>query len=552
MKRLIILPAIFVFNFAIASNRDTVSANASLQTATVYYGNGATLNHHCRANLKKGIQFLVINNIAMNPDINTIQIKCPDEVTILSYLHNVYTKPVLPVTNPLINRYKDSIKRFQSKIDFIGNNININEDQLKRLTYLIENNFTTPDKKNISSEELIKLAGYYGEKVKQIKTELYNLNLTKFEANEKIIEFTNKINELIRDDSDSKQSAPIGQLIVQINTSTAIAAADFDLEYFTRNAGWIASYDIKVKSLDNMFKVLYKAKVNQTTGLDWNDVKLNLSTANPNLGNEAPVLFPTYLQIYAPVLYNTLSNAVSVADESVVLTARMPAMAYKDDFSKTKKNADISDYLTLRESQLNTNFEINLPYTIPSDGNAYSVDIKEEKIKALYEHYSIPKLDNDVFLIAKLSDWDKLSLLPGEANIIMDNVYLGKSTLNPNTTEDTLIFSLGRDKRISIDRTLTRDYTSVKRNDTKSEIYSYIITVKNNKNQAVDLTLKDQYPISNNKEIEVILTQTDDAEIDKETGLMTWKMKLQPGESKKIKFTYQIKYPKDKIIQESR
>jgi hypothetical protein len=110
---------------------------------------------------------------------------------------------------------------------------------------------------------------------------------------------------------------------------------------------------------------------------------------------------------------------------------------------------------------------------------------------------------------------------------------------------------LGRDKRINIDRTLTRDYSSVKRNDIKSETYSYTITVKNNKNQAVDLTLKDQYPISNNKEIESTLTSIDDAEIDKETGILTWKIKLQPGESKKIKFTYQIKYPKDKIIQES-
>ncbi len=159
-------------------------------------------------------------------------------------------------------------------------------------------------------------------------------------------------------------------------------------------------------------------------------------------------------------------------------------------------------------------------------------------------------MDNDAFLIAQIDRWDSLSLLPGQANIIMDNVYLGKSFLNPNTTEDTLNLSLGRDKRVSINRKLIKEFKSVKRNDTKTETYTYETTVKNNKNKPVELQLKDQYPISQTKEVEVVLTEDGSANIDNETGLMNWNIKLQPGESKKIRFSYQIKYPKNKVIQE--
>lgn len=536
---------------AFASNKDSVFSESSLKSAIVYYGNGASLKHSSRVNLKKGVQYVVINNLAINPDVNSFQISCPDEATIMSYIHRIYVKPVIKLPNPIILKLTDSIKKIQSRISWIKNNIDINEDQLRRLTSLIENNFTNPDKQNIKSEELIRLSAYYGDKVKQIKSELYNLSLNNNECNEKIVELNTKINELNNADNDSKTSLPVGQLIIQVNVNAAIAA-DFDVEYFTRNAGWIASYDIRVKSIDNIFRILYKAKINQTTGLDWNNVKLNLSTGNPNLGNVAPDIFPTYLQVYSPVLYNTLSSAASIQADAPVMRMEALEKDSKSIIDETyKKKHDVSDYLTLQESQLNTNFEIDLPYTIPSDGNAYSVNIKEEKINATYEHFSVPKLVRDVFLMAKLSGWNNLNLLPGEANIIMDNIYLGKSVLNTNITDDTLVFSLGRDKRVNIDRKTIREF-STGRNDHKTESFTYEITVKNNKNQPVNLLINDQYPVSKTKEIEVTLTQNGDAEIDKDTGILTWKISLQPGESKKIKFSYQIRYPRDKMIQEIR
>jgi hypothetical protein len=72
--------------------------------------------------------------------------------------------------------------------------------------------------------------------------------------------------------------------------------------------------------------------------------------------------------------------------------------------------------------------------------------------------------------------------------------------------------------------------------------------VKNNKVTTVDMLLKDQYPVSSVKEIEVKLDDAGAAAVNEETGVLTWKLQLKPGESRKVRFTYTVKYPKDKTI----
>lgn len=551
MKK-IIIPFLFILITASAYTQksDTIFTNASLKSATVYFGYGADLHHTTILNLNKGVQKIVIENVSLQPDINTFQISCPENVTILSYSHRIISKPIR--SNLPLNFAKsyDTIKLINKQIASIENEIEYKIDAIKRISELIQNNFTTIDKKNISSEELIKLTNFYTEKIIELKKSNY-VSLNKIDScNDKI----NEINERINIQNIPLQYVQVGQIILQV-MSNIKSVVNVDFNYFTNGAGWVPSYDVRVKSIDNSFKLIYKAMVSQTTGLNWSGVKLNLSTSNPNLGAITPLISPIYLQLYLPVLYN-----------EIAVSAKSPAMMKLEDeeisnssdatFSLRQKksllNDDISEQLTLKESQLNTNFEIDLPYDIPSDGLAYSVNIKQQIIPVLYEHIAIPKIENDAFLIAKIVSWDSLNLLPGHANIIMDDIYIGKSYINPNIIDDTLSLSMGRDKRISIERKLVKELNQTKRNDSKIDNYTFEITVKNNKNKNIDMVLKDQFPISKTKEVEVIFKNDSNAEIDTETGIIHWKVSIKPGESKKYRFSYQIKYPKDKIIQETK
>ena len=102
---------------------------------------------------------------------------------------------------------------------------------------------------------------------------------------------------------------------------------------------------------------------------------------------------------------------------------------------------------------------------------------------------------------------------------------------------------------MAIKRTAVKDFTSTKINGSSTkQVFTYELTVKNNKITTVDLLLKDQYPISTAKEIEIKLEESSGAAINEESGILTWKISLKPGESKKLRFSYSVKYPKEMKI----
>jgi hypothetical protein len=109
---------------------------------------------------------------------------------------------------------------------------------------------------------------------------------------------------------------------------------------------------------------------------------------------------------------------------------------------------------------------------------------------------------------------------------------------------------MGRDKKISIKREKVVDKSGTRFLSSKKEqTFTYDITVRNNKKEAADILLKDQYPLSTDKEIEIELLESSNAKENKETGILTWSLKLNTGETKKIRISYKVKCPKDKTIE---
>jgi len=159
---------------------------------------------------------------------------------------------------------------------------------------------------------------------------------------------------------------------------------------------------------------------------------------------------------------------------------------------------------------------------------------------AFYKYYSAPRLDKESYLLGEIADWEKLNLLPGEANIIFEGTFIGKSVIDPLSTMDTLNLTLGKDKRVVVKREKLVDFST--------EIFTYEITVKNNKKEKITMLLKDQYPISTNKDIEVELLESNGAANNTEIGVLTWAVNLEPGETKKYRVSYSAKYPKDKVV----
>ena len=140
--------------------------------------------------------------------------------------------------------------------------------------------------------------------------------------------------------------------------------------------------------------------------------------------------------------------------------------------------------------------------------------MKDLKLPATYKYYAVPKVEKEAFLLAEISEYSKFNLLPGEANIIFEGIYVGKTMINPNQTSDTLNLSMGRDKKIAIKREKIADKSGTKfLSGYKEQMFTYDITVKNNKKEAIEMLLKDQYPISTDKEITIELLDNGKAKV---------------------------------------
>ncbi|HPW86277.1 MAG TPA: DUF4139 domain-containing protein, partial [Chitinophagales bacterium] len=207
--------------------------------------------------------------------------------------------------------------------------------------------------------------------------------------------------------------------------------------------------------------------------------------------------------------------------------------------------------VVIQEGDMANEYVIQTLQDVESDNKEHIVGIQEISMPAVFSYHTVPKLDMNAYLLARVTDWAKYNLLAGEANIFFDDNYVGKSYLNPNVSADTLLISLGRDEKISVKRVKLNDYSAKKLlSNNIRETKAFETTIKNNKNTPVEIELLDQYPISKNAQIEVTLEEASGAQVTEAYGKLLWKLKLAPNETRKIKMVYSIKYPKDKQVVE--
>lgn len=251
-------------------------------------------------------------------------------------------------------------------------------------------------------------------------------------------------------------------------------------------------------------------------------------------------------------------NGQAFIDEQLSLDAKQLQEVVVTAYGIESLNGRVSGIQVSREPKIKktisatpiirtTNLEFTLenPFTITSGGQNQAVDMIEYEVPAEYQYYSAPKLDNDAFLTARMTDWDNYNFLEGQANIFFEGKYIGKTILDTQNTSDTLTLSLGRDKNVVVTREKKKEYSANQFvGSNRKSTFAYEISVRNKKSYPVNIRIEDQLPVPNTKDISV-----DDIEISKaiknpDDGLLTWNLKVEPGKTQKIDLKYEIKYPR--------
>ena len=540
MKKYLIFSFLLLFGFQFIAAQTPIFTKAKVTTVNVYR-QSAQLQNTATVALPAGNSDIVIGNISNRIDKKSIQIGVNSKnVTILSsQFTNDYSADFkLEITNPVIKKVNDSIKIVESLI--VKSNIELDANN-KSIELLDKNQTVLVGSNNSTVAQLTQLADWYTKKRIEISNKIVEIkkNLATFQKKLARLKSSLKTNE-----ERTAEEFASGVLVLKVINKSA-ASVRLDFSYLASEVYWNPLYEIKGNNVSDPLELTLKASIQQNTGLDWKAVKLTLINGVSSRNNTAPTVQPWFLygQSKEDLERTRAARAAGINQQKSVQA--------EVSYSNMADSAPISSPVgfTANSNQLNVSYDVDIPYDILSNGEQHIVNLLQQNIPAQYEYFAAPRYSTDAFLLAKIKDFSKYGLVTAPANIIFENMYIGETTLDPNQTENEMNITLGNDRRISIKKEEVKDRSGEKfLSSYKEKTVTYDLVIRNNKKESINIEIKDGIPLSNNEAIKVELLESSGAKKTDETGILIWNLKISPSETKKLRVSYKVRYPKDFII----
>ncbi|WP_183906649.1 DUF4139 domain-containing protein [Rufibacter immobilis] len=501
--------------------------------AVTVFLNRAQVTNVGRTTVEPGITELVLEGLPAQIDERSVQVNPTGNVTLLSvrYEQNFLRNTGKPKE---LQRLEDSLQSYNGRIRTLTDQREVLQ---KEEALLQANQNIGGSQTGLTAARLKEVADYYRTRLLAIRKEIHTVDVRLAVLKERQGQFNNQVNQ-----ARSNQNAN-NRVIVAVQAA-ARTPVGLEATYLVYNAGWEPIYDLRASGNQGPVQLQYKANVRQNTGVNWDNVQLTLATTNPAEGAQKPELEPQRVGILQdpPIRRKVKFSPPVIKKDEEVLQLR-------EEVVTAAPATSTADFTEAVSTTLAAEFKIGIPFSVPSDGKPHTVDIQQHSLPTAYAHTTVPKLDKTAFLVAHLTNWENLKLLPGEANVFLAGTFTGKSFLNPEQTRDTLTLSLGRDQNVVVQRERMKDYQ--KRTTLGSNVkeqFGYEISLRNTKAQPVTITVEDQIPLSTTSEIEVEDVDTNGGQWNKETGKVTWQVVLKPNEEVKRSLRYVVKYPKNKQV----
>ena len=396
----------FLFATLLLAN-DQVTVKSTLTGVTVYT-QGAQLQHKANYSIKAGVSEVIIEGISAQINPSTIQVRATGNVVILdSKYEYYYPQPKLNTGAELTPKVKNAIKQLQDSILLINFELRDINDEIEVLVaarkIIISNGAVKGQGKVNDSIQLLKqTVDYYTSKVSELNKKISALDRQKAKKTNVVNSLQERLTEL---ENFANQNNPQPELkgiprIVVTFMSKEIASGKIELSYLAANAGWTPLYDIRSEASTGKISLTYKAQVQQNTGLDWNDVKLSISTNNPYANKTKPTLNPWYIDYQE--YRQKLEEKAKMQRSDAFLMETAPGAVYNYGFNanfgaKVEDDALTSEQFTTVVQQLiAAEFQIDLNYSIASDNQIRMVLVKQAELNTSFKYYSVPKLDPGV------------------------------------------------------------------------------------------------------------------------------------------------------------
>ena len=529
INKIVVSICIFGLELSTAFAQNDLKTNANITHVTVFRSQ-AQITRLASIDANEGLYNVIFDKLSPYINMNSVEVKADQAITILSVMNR----------NQYLNKEEkpESIKLMEDSLESL--NASLADFKADKETILFQKELMLANKNvgsnqtGVKTDELEDLIALYHKKLNEFKTDWFRL--TKLEN--KYTEIKQKLSQQLAEYNNG-QLQLTNEIVVSIKANRELQNAKMELGYLVSNVGWQPFYDIRVKDTKSPVNIMCKAKITQGTGEDWKNVMLKLTTASPAEGGNKPELQTNWLRFYVP----NENKEIVVRNKSMMVAPQMSNMQMADGaFSESVGMASVA------ETAINTEFIVNTPYSIPSDNAPHSVDLNVLSLPAEYIYQAVPKLEKDVFVTARVAANDLVNNLQGEANVYFDGTFTGNTYIN-STAEDTLTLSLGRDKRIQVERKKLKEFSSKSFfGNSKTESNRWEVIIRNTRKESIKILLEDQVPVSTDKEIEVKITDAGNASVENESGKLKWIFNVAPEQSQTAKFSFEVKYPKDKKI----
>ena len=363
--------------------------------------------------------------------------------------------------------------------------------------------------------------------------------------------------EIARLESD-RAAKPPSKLEVRVELAAAAATkATLRVTYSVRNARWTPIYDARLdtgaKDRKPSLELVRRAEVTQSTGEDWSNVALGVSTVRIARGGSAPELNSLLVQYPQPPRPVPMSGAVSESTRPSPMLRSAQAAKAADAFDQRERADEQQAVAELGDFQ--TTFKIPGRVSLGASEGVKSLRIGSRVIAPELTIRSAPVADPMAFLEASFKQAEDAPLLPGRVAIYRDGVFVGRGKIASAGKDETVRLGFGADDKVKIERSV------VKRNEgsaglivttSKTDERSFKTSIRNGHDFPIRVAIEDQLPVSENEEIAVeMLPQTTPptaTNLRDKRGVLQWTFDAKPGELKDINFGWRIRWPKDKGV----
>jgi uncharacterized protein (TIGR02231 family) len=343
-------------------------------------------------------------------------------------------------------------------------------------------------------------------------------------------------------------------------TSDKPARLALSVSYQVPHAAWRPIYDLRLDTTSGKVTVLQQATITQSTGEDWSNVALKLSTAKPARGIAPPTLQPLRVALADP-RYRGLTGALATKDESDGFQRLMsrapaaPAPAEAETEAKPEPEPVLIAEAETIAAGLAVEFAVPGVVSVPSDPSQHKVRIGENSWDATFFARAVPRVDSNAYLHARFKNGTAAAFLPGVAAAYVDGVYVGRENLPLARPGEEITAAFGPDDRIRVKFEPQVEKASVETaiiGKNKQVIErSFLTTVKSFHTRPLVVTVLDRIPVSGDETLKVEVTTTPEPttkNVDDKPGVIAWSQEYKPGDEAHFTLRYLLTAPQEKVI----